>query len=166
MPIDPTTIILGIGIPAVLALLTPLLTARVKVKIDAKNRERAIDRLERDPLIKIGVFFTRIDFPNGAPSIGPCYISSIDDTYVQVVEWKTGDSTTFDGHELSSVQYWALMDPQKGCLEVCLLGTHSEYIKKRFGKPGPPPLPKKRTTRTRSKVTQVIDKARTGTKKK
>ena len=163
MPIDPTTIILGIGIPAVLALLTPLLTARVKVKIDAKNRERAIDRLERDPLICVGAFFTRIDFPNGGNSIGPCYIAGIDETYVQVIEWASGDSTTFDGAELAAVQYWALMDSNAPGISVCKLGTHTAYIKARFGEPGPKPLPKPKA-RPKTNI-KSVPKPKTGTRK-
>lgn len=134
---DWVTIALSLGIPAALALITPILTAKVKVRIDEENRKRAIARIDDDPLINVGSFFERIDFAGKEGAIGPSYISKITDRYIQVTEWVTGNLTSFEGEEFARVQYWNMPNPKTH--RPCNLENPSDrqFITMKFGKRGP-----------------------------
>ena len=127
-------------IASVLAALTPFITARAKVKIDAENIKRSVKRIENDPIINVGSFFERINFPGKDSHIGPCYVSQITDTYIQIIEWETGCVTSFEGNEFASVQYWGLPvsgHKRKSRRVICNIAYDRKYIEERFGKPGP-----------------------------
>ena len=125
-------ILTSIGIASALAMLTPFITARAKIKIDAENLKRSVSRIKADPIINNGAFFRKINFPGGDTVIGPCFISDITDVYIKITDWATGDVTSFEGNEFAQVQYWGFVRADTN--EVCNVNTDWDFLESYFGK--------------------------------